>query len=43
MWDNFLKLFDNKFENVDGMDRFFEKYNIILTQEEIENMSGLCL
>ena len=36
-----MKLYANKMENLEEMDKFLEKYNLpILNQDEIEKMNG---
>ena len=38
--DYYKQLYDNKMDNLEGMDKFLEKYNLsTLNQEEIENMN----
>lgn len=37
------KFYANKFNNLDEMDKIFEKYKLLkLTKEEIENFNNLC-
>ena len=40
MRDYYKQLYANKIDNLEGMDKFLEKYNLPrLNQEEIENMN----
>ena len=41
LWDDYEQLYDNKMDNLEEMDRFLEKFNLLrLNQEEIEIMSN---
>ena len=40
MWDYYKQLYANKMENLEEMDKFFEKHNLLrLNQEEKENIN----
>ena len=40
MRDNYKKLYANKMDNLEDMDKFLEKHNILrVKQEEIENIN----
>ena len=40
MRDDYKKLYANKLDNLEEMDKFLEKHNLLrLNQEEIENMN----
>ena len=40
MRDNYKQLYANKMDNLEEMDKFFEKHNLLrLNQEEIENIN----
>ena len=40
MRDYYKQLYDNKMDNLEEMDKFWEKHNLLrLNQEEIENMN----
>ena len=39
--DNYKKVYANKMDNVEEMDRFLERYNLPrLNKEQIENVNG---
>ena len=41
LWDDYEQLYDNKMDNLEEMDRFLEKFNLLrLNQEEIEIMNN---
>ena len=40
MWDYYKQLYGNKMDNLEEMDNFLEKHNLLrLNQEEIENIN----
>ena len=41
LWDDYEQLYDNKMDNLEEMDRFLEKFDLLrLNQEEIEIMNN---
>ena len=41
LWDDYEQLYDNKMDNLEEMDRFLEKFNLLrLNQEKIEIMNN---
>ena len=41
LWDYYEQLYGNKMDNLEEMDRFLEKFNLLrLNQEEIEIMNN---
>ena len=36
----YKQLYVNKMDNLEEMDKFLERYNLLLNQEETENMNG---